>query len=230
MLLRLSNTATSFVARIFVVAAVLDDFRCYVFGTVNRETLVSKVVAYSAKLLHKADQCRALCTCAQLYWQAERPKVDASAASSNDPEPTGRGGGAESDGELEQEKVDEGSGEPVRNGASVLKTLKRALKTANALAGQLSFSRKANKGEQAAGMFVEILNAYLFFYGEGCPQITSKVLQDLVEFVVNEVGGSGDDGTSDAALLAFHQNTISHIRRQQAREGDLGARFSELSI
>lgn len=82
---------------------------------------------------------------------------------------------AVNDEDEEEETADEGSGEPVRNGQGVLKTLKRALKTANALQGQLSFSRKADNSEQAATLFVEILNSYLFFYSESCPQITSKV-------------------------------------------------------
>ena len=30
-----------------------------------------KATGYSAKLLKKADQCRAVCTCSHLYWQDE---------------------------------------------------------------------------------------------------------------------------------------------------------------
>jgi len=33
--------------------------------------LVHKATGYSAKLLKKADQCRAVCTCSHLFWQEE---------------------------------------------------------------------------------------------------------------------------------------------------------------
>ena len=51
------------------IAGVLH--RCHVFGQENRDILVHKATGYSAKLLKKADQCRAVCTCSHLYWQDE---------------------------------------------------------------------------------------------------------------------------------------------------------------
>ena len=42
--------------------------RCTVFGTENRASLVHKATGYSAKLLKKPDQCRAVYTCAHLFW------------------------------------------------------------------------------------------------------------------------------------------------------------------
>jgi vacuolar protein sorting-associated protein 35 len=42
--------------------------RCTVFGTENRAALVHKATGYSAKLLKKPDQCRAVYTCAHLFW------------------------------------------------------------------------------------------------------------------------------------------------------------------
>ena len=51
------------------IAGVLH--RCHVFGRENRDILVHKATGYSAKLLKKADQCRAVCTCSHLYWQDE---------------------------------------------------------------------------------------------------------------------------------------------------------------
>eukprot|EP00873_Tetraselmis_striata_P040298 jgi/Tetstr1/460562/TSEL_000487.t1 len=143
--------------------------RCYVFGQEARDTLATKAAAYSTKLLKKSDQCRALCTCAHLHWQAERPalagiSVDAEAAAP--PEEEGEDG--------EDGAAAKGSGQPVRSGDSVLKTLKRALKTANAVQHQLSFSAKADSSEAAVALFLEILNSYLFFYADGCPEITPK--------------------------------------------------------
>ncbi|CAI5477939.1 unnamed protein product [Closterium sp. Yama58-4] len=45
--------------------------RCHVFAEENRDTLTHKTTGYSAKLLKKADQCRAVCACAHLFWSDE---------------------------------------------------------------------------------------------------------------------------------------------------------------
>lgn len=42
--------------------------RCTVFGNENRAALVHKATGYSAKLLKKPDQCRAVYMCAHLFW------------------------------------------------------------------------------------------------------------------------------------------------------------------
>ncbi|KAM0970222.1 hypothetical protein FF1_018338 [Malus domestica] len=42
--------------------------RMHVFGVENRDTLTHKATGYSAKLLKKADQCRAVYACAHLFW------------------------------------------------------------------------------------------------------------------------------------------------------------------
>ncbi|KAF7130372.1 hypothetical protein RHSIM_Rhsim10G0209100 [Rhododendron simsii] len=42
--------------------------RMHVFGVENRDTLTHKATGYSAKLLKKPDQCRAVYACAHLFW------------------------------------------------------------------------------------------------------------------------------------------------------------------
>ncbi|KAG6596253.1 Vacuolar protein sorting-associated protein 35A, partial [Cucurbita argyrosperma subsp. sororia] len=42
--------------------------KMHVFGVENRETLTHKATGYSAKLLKKADQCRAVYACSHLFW------------------------------------------------------------------------------------------------------------------------------------------------------------------
>ncbi|KAM1062559.1 hypothetical protein ACFX13_027528 [Malus domestica] len=42
--------------------------RMHVFGIENRDTLTHKATGYSAKLLKKADQCRAIYACSHLFW------------------------------------------------------------------------------------------------------------------------------------------------------------------
>ena len=46
--------------------------RCRIFPPEPRATLVHKATGYSAKLLRKADQCRAVLACSHLYWQVCR--------------------------------------------------------------------------------------------------------------------------------------------------------------
>ncbi|KAF8099822.1 hypothetical protein N665_0237s0073 [Sinapis alba] len=45
--------------------------RMRVFNVENRDTLTHKATGYSAKLLKKPDQCRAVYECAHLYWDEE---------------------------------------------------------------------------------------------------------------------------------------------------------------
>ncbi|KAM7262394.1 hypothetical protein ACFE04_021471 [Oxalis oulophora] len=49
--------------------------RMHVFGVENRDTLTHKVTGYSAKLLKKPDQCRAVYACSQLFWVDDQDDV-----------------------------------------------------------------------------------------------------------------------------------------------------------
>jgi vacuolar protein sorting-associated protein 35 len=42
-----------------------------VFNVENRDTLTHKATGYSARLLRKPDQCRAVYECAHLFWADE---------------------------------------------------------------------------------------------------------------------------------------------------------------
>ena len=43
---------------------------CRIFSAESRSTLVHKATGYSAKLLRRGDQCRAVLACSHLHWQA----------------------------------------------------------------------------------------------------------------------------------------------------------------
>ena len=49
--------------------------RCTILSAESRDTLVHKATGYSAKLLKKADQCRAVCACSHLFWQSQPQTV-----------------------------------------------------------------------------------------------------------------------------------------------------------
>ncbi|XWS33889.1 hypothetical protein CRYUN_Cryun22dG0121700 [Craigia yunnanensis] len=49
--------------------------RTHVFGVENRDTLTHKATGYSAKLLKKPDQCRAVYACSHLFWVDDQDNV-----------------------------------------------------------------------------------------------------------------------------------------------------------
>jgi vacuolar protein sorting-associated protein 35 len=55
--------------RVALASIVGALHRCRIFPREPRATLVHKATGYSAKLLRKADQCRAVLACSHLHWQ-----------------------------------------------------------------------------------------------------------------------------------------------------------------
>lgn len=49
--------------------------RMHVFGVENRDTLTHKATGYSAKLLKKPDQCRAVYACSHLFWADDQDGI-----------------------------------------------------------------------------------------------------------------------------------------------------------
>ncbi|XP_021907957.1 vacuolar protein sorting-associated protein 35A-like [Carica papaya] len=49
--------------------------RMHVFGVENRDTLTHKATGYSAKLLKKPDQCRAVYACSHLFWVDDQDEM-----------------------------------------------------------------------------------------------------------------------------------------------------------
>ncbi|CAI0382568.1 unnamed protein product [Linum tenue] len=161
--------------------------RMQVFGVENRDTLTHKATGYSAKLLKKPDQCRAVYACSHLFW------------------------------------VDDQDG--VKDGERVLLCLKRALRIANA-AQQMANAARGSSGPVT--LFVEILNKYLYFFEKGNPQITSNMIQDLVELITEEM--QSDSVTTDPASDAFFASTLRYIRFQKQKGGSMGEKFEPISV
>ncbi|KAK9832171.1 hypothetical protein WJX74_001409 [Apatococcus lobatus] len=176
--------------------------RCRVFTAESRDTLVHKATGYSAKLLKKPDQCRAVCACSHLFWQ-ELPA------------------------EEEGDDVAEGVQPPVRDADNVMVCLKRALKIANSAQQQLAVVLKGDHTTPVM-LFVEILNHYLFYFEQGNPSITTSVLQSLLELVANEM--ANENCQKDEALLAFYNSTRNHIAIQKDKGDELAQKFSSLQL
>lgn len=64
--------------RVALASIVGALHRCRIFPAEPRATLVHKATGYSAKLLRKADQCRAVLACSHLFWQVRLAQLLAS--------------------------------------------------------------------------------------------------------------------------------------------------------
>ncbi|XP_020092170.1 vacuolar protein sorting-associated protein 35B-like [Ananas comosus] len=159
--------------------------RVNVFGVENRDTLTHKTTGYSAKLLKKPDQCRAVYACSHLFW------------------------------------VDDQDG--IKDGERVLLCLKRALRIANAVQQMASATRG---GSGSVTLFIEILNKYLYFFEKGNPQITSSVIQGLIELIVTEM--QGESATSDPSADAFFASTLRYIQYQKQKGGSMGEKYEPI--
>ncbi|WOL15216.1 hypothetical protein Cni_G23997 [Canna indica] len=160
--------------------------RMNVFGVENRDTLTHKATGYSAKLLKKPDQCRAVYACSHLFW------------------------------------VDEQDG--IKDGERVLLCLKRALRIANA-AQQMANATRGSSGPVI--LFIEILNKYIYFFEKGNPQITSSVLQGLIELIKTEMQS---DSTSDPSADAFLASTLRYIQFQKQKGGVMGEKYEPIKV
>eukprot|EP00246_Nothoceros_aenigmaticus_P001400 TRINITY_DN11916_c0_g1_i1.p1 TRINITY_DN11916_c0_g1~~TRINITY_DN11916_c0_g1_i1.p1 ORF type:complete len:557 (-),score=119.62 TRINITY_DN11916_c0_g1_i1:126-1796(-) len=161
--------------------------RTNVFGVENRDTLTHKATGYSAKLLKKPDQCRAVYACSHLFW------VD-----------------------------DEGG---TKDGERVLLCLKRALRIANA-AQQMSSATRGSNGPMT--LFVEILNKYLYYYENGNPQVTSSIIQGLIELIVTEM--QSENAAKDPTVDAFFSNTLRYIQFQKQKGDDFADRYAVIQV
>nr|CAD1827914.1 unnamed protein product [Ananas comosus var. bracteatus] len=161
--------------------------RMNIFGVENRDTLTHKTTGYSAKLLKKPDQCRAVYACSHLFW------------------------------------IDDQDG--TKDGERVLLCLKRALRIANA-AQQMANATKGSSGSVA--LFIEILNKYLYFFEKGNPQITSSVIQGLIELITTEM--QSENATSEPSADAFFARTLRYIEFQQQKGGSVGEKYEAIKV
>ena len=126
--------------------------------------------------------------------------------------------------------------ETVKDSDSVAACLKKSVKIANAVRD--TFGGNVTNRIEALGLYVGILNKYLYFYdksAEGCTAVTVEALQALVDMINGELASvSGVSGEDVVALREFEQsyaNTLAHIRQQkQKTENGVADRYAALIV
>eukprot|EP00775_Hariotina_reticulata_P005657 gene5657-5896_t len=205
--------------------------RCYVFSSDNRDALTQSVISYSAKLLKRADQCRAACSASHLAWQDDPPAVPAAAAVNG-----GAGGLVASEAEnAEEVEAVPGAANPkqqppVRDGQKVMVGLKRALKVVAAAKQQRAASARQGKGGAPhLPLYVEIVNHYLYYLARGVEQVSSSVVQQLLELVASEL--AQHEAEIGADTKAYWDATKQHIQHEKARAAEgTENRFAALTV
>jgi len=99
----------------------------------------------------------------------------------------------------------------------VLQCLKRSLKIADAVLDTVINAK----------LFVDILNEYLYFYGQEAPKIETKYLTSLVAMCDSAIKELDDDKEGTADVKSHFANTIKFIQ-SKASSGD--ARYGEISV
>lgn len=186
--------------------------RCYVFSSDNRDALTQSVTSYAAKLLKRADQCRAVCAASHLAWQ----EPTAPATGSSD-------GADERAGPAEEQAP--GRQPPVRDAQKVMACLKRALKVVAAAKQQRAATARLGKGGgQHLPLYVEIVNHYLYYLSRGVESMSTGVVQQLLELVASELAQYVQE--LDADTKSYWEATKKHIQFQKG----LDEKFAGLSV
>ncbi|KAJ9533549.1 hypothetical protein QJQ45_026606, partial [Haematococcus lacustris] len=204
----------------------------YVFSSDNREALVQNAAGYASRLLRRSDQCKALCSCARLYWQPQSGVARASR------DPT---------------KVQGLLQRALRVAANAKQQLAAAGRThAPASASQPSGNTVPGSSSAAAPatLFVEVLNHYLLYLELGMEGLDAAAVQAVLDQVQGELLAPApaiDPETQRwvlllramaplllllllLLLLRYWRSTVNHIHRMQAKgDAEVKARFAGLT-
>lgn len=174
------------------------------FSKENYENLITKLTLYGSKLLKKQDQCRAVYSCAHLWWWSETllpageksPTVidDKDETMNQDNNENSKGSEADADAEPEVEskvepKLEEPNEELVlyRDPKRVLECLQKSLRVADScMDPYLSLK-----------LFLEILNRCLIFNVYGNSLIDTRYINGLIDLINTNIDNLSDDKGHD---------------------------------
>ncbi|PON93925.1 Vacuolar protein sorting-associated protein [Trema orientale] len=174
--------------------------RMHVFGVENRDTLTHKATGYSAKLLKKPDQCRAVYACSHLFW------VD------------------DQDGIKDGERVLL----CLKRALRIANAAQQMASVARGSSGPVTlFVEILNKSVQLSLHLIEVtLIRYLYFFEKGNPNIVNAAIQGLVELITNELQSDSTTPTSDP----FFSSTLRYIQFQKQKGGAMGEKFASIKV
>eukprot|EP00879_Flechtneria_rotunda_P029400 GHRR01031802.1.p1 GENE.GHRR01031802.1~~GHRR01031802.1.p1 ORF type:complete len:393 (+),score=183.36 GHRR01031802.1:632-1810(+) len=184
--------------------------RCYVFSMDNRDALTQSVTSYAAKLLKRADQCRAACAASHLAWQESAPTTEGKSEGQGEPSTSGNAAA-------------------VRDFQKVMAGLKRALKVVAATKQQrAAVTRQGKAAGQHLLLYVEIANHYLYYFSKGVESMSTGVMQQLLELVASELAQHQAD--LDPDTKTYWEATKKHIQFQKSAETGAESKFAALNI
>lgn len=129
----------------------------------NYETVVTKAVQHSSRLLKKPLQCRAIAKCSHVFWSPA-----------------------------------------CMDGKRVMECLTKCLKIVNGL------SNAADGGSSEVGLWIEMLDEYLYFYQSGVPELTAQKVENLIQLCASQVEYAV---TSDSSASAPGPKSKAHLNR-----------------
>lgn len=167
-----------------VAMIVAGLYRARVFGAENFERLTTKATLHGAKLLKKPHQAAAVLMASHLWWQQPGPGEKAASTSTST-------SSAEKQAQPQQQQqpstssLDDTSSStsrrayPVREGKRVMECLNKTVRIANS----------SIDDRQSVEILISALDAYIYYFDQGVPELTPKHINTVVDSVANRLEG-----------------------------------------
>lgn len=85
-------------------------------------------------------------------------------------------------------------------------------------------ARVAKSPTDPLGLYIEVLNRYLYYFERGNEEITVQVIQGLLDLVSNEMA----DRKVNESTEKFYRNTLQHIMFKQS--GDEAVKYAGINV
>ncbi|KRY49771.1 Vacuolar protein sorting-associated protein 35 [Trichinella britovi] len=171
-------------AAIILIAGTLQRMTC--FGEDDHERLRDQCRLAASKLISKSSQCRAVATCAHLFWSSRIADRD----------------------------------QPMHDGEQVVNCLKKCLQIASQCMDPCA----------QVQLFTEILDHYVYFAEDGCKEIVTHQLNELIAKIRETLLQL--EPSSDSEQIQKHfNNSVEHLREKaDAAEVSGSIAFAELIL
>lgn len=69
---------------------------------------------------------------------------------------------------------------------------------------------------------------YLYYYEKGNPQVTTTIIQGLIELIVTEM--QSENAVKDSTVDSFFENTLRYIQFQKQKGDDFADRYAVIQV